>query len=264
VVVADVSHVLAATDLLDTSRYVIPRAGRVARHLSTCLGVVHVLSGNGQKGEREGSEDRIAKTLKRETDGLADVDLRPEVRVLHGVPGAAIEAEGSRSEAGLYVLGFHREAPSSPKRLGSTMTHLLVHTKADVLLVKSKDQGSYRSVVIAWDGEKDLKPAMDRVAEYAPEADVAIFFNVTLARDLADGEDRLRRVLVEAGFSPADISPHVSADGLLSGLRDVLREENADLLVLPPRGSQGGDLGFMASEILSQRLCDTLCFTARP
>ncbi|WP_233061524.1 universal stress protein [Parvularcula mediterranea] len=143
------------------------------------------------------------------------------------------------------------------------MSHLLLHTDADVLLVRSKESGPYRSIVIAWDGSKDLQSAIERTRVYAPAADIAVFLSVSLSRELAAGEDKLRRALTAAGLSPADFSVHVSADGLLTGLREALREENADLLVLPTRGSQGGDLGYVASEILSQRFCDTLCLHRR-
>lgn len=259
----DIKRVLAATDLLGGSRHVVPRSAQLARALNAKLSVLHVLPVDDPEGERGAEQERTVQALSRQVDDVADVDLHPEIETEEGVPGAIIEAEGERTEAGLFVLGFHREAPTAPKRLGSTMTHLLLHTKADVLLVKEPEDGPYRSILIAWDGTKDLKPAIERARIYAPEADVAVFLSVSLTRELADGEDKVRRTLKAVGLSPADISVHVSADGLLAGLREALREENADLLILPTRGSQGGDLGYVAAEILAQRPCDTLCLHQR-
>lgn len=252
-------RILAATDLLSGSRHVLGRAAALVELSGGALDVIHVLALENNAGDGGSAEKRANEALSREADTISAKISAPGTHVARGIPGPVVAAEGARLEADLFVAGFHREVPASPKRLGSTMTHLLVETDTDVLLVKDQPSPTYRSVVIAWDGDKDLGRAISVAKAYAPSADLSIFMSVPLARELARGEDALRDAVSAAGYSPADISLHVSSDGLMEGLRDTLREEMADLLVLPTRGSQAGDLGFVASEILSQRLCDTLC-----
>lgn len=251
--------ILAATDLLDASRHVVPRAAQLARDAGGQLVVIHVLSGDGASGAHEPAKRQAHELLDRALAAAGADDDAPEPLVAEGVPGAAVEAAAERIGAELVVLGFHRETVSGTTRLGSTMTYLLVRTDSDVLMVRSEERGPYRAAVIAWDGEKDLKPALEKTRAIAPEADCAFYFSVPAAQDVPDGEERLRTALKDAGIAPADVSLHVSSDGLLAGLREVLEEEGAELLVLPTRGNQRGDLGYVASEILAQRICDTLC-----
>lgn len=248
-----IERVLACSDLTEESRGVVPRAMMLAEAFGADLTVAHVIEADGSAAE---TDRRISREhLERQLADLWTGGLEPEIAILDGFAGPALYHLAEDRGAGLVVLGFHHDRGLEGPDLGSTMTTILVKTKKDVLLVRRDSRKPYRSVLVSWDGSKALRPAINRARAYAPDAEFIVFSNVTLAagKDEAEkmlqealGDDRRERMLVRSG-------------SITANLRDVVEGEGIDLLVLPTRGSQGGDLGYIASEILAERLCDTLC-----
>lgn len=245
-----IRRIVAGTDLMAESRFVIPRALSIAEASGASLVVAHVLDEPGDETTDYAAMAR--KQLARAVEAERPGDVQPDQEVRAGVPGAVLEQLADDHDADLLVLGYHQDRAFEQERFGSTMQHVLTHTERDVLLVRQDGRQPYRSVLVAWDGEKSLAAVLARARVHAGDAQITVFRNVGLASEV----DAARSALEAA---PGSDNTLVTSGSLLENLRDVIRERRTDLLLVPTRGNQGGDLSYLSSEILRHRLCDTLC-----
>ncbi|GGY52961.1 universal stress protein [Parvularcula lutaonensis] len=246
--------ILAGTDLTDESREVIPRGLQLAKQFGARLRVVHVLDDNGaahQEERRRVADERLARDIREA--GCEGVETAFDIG--EGLPGPFL-CDVLDEGGDLAIIGYHRDRALEAPQLGSTMRYLLTHTGKDVLVVKEEGETPYSSALIAWDGEKALPAVVERTRAYAPDADILVMVDVPTAAQVPEMEEKLRDMI--AGTLP-DGSLLVRSGSVLSSLRALVDEKRVPLLVMPTRGNQGGALGYMASEILGQRLCDTLC-----
>ncbi|MEM9988403.1 MAG: universal stress protein [Pseudomonadota bacterium] len=254
-----VTSILAGTDLGTDSRGVLFRAAQLSQQFGARLTALHVIETNGNILSPTKYQEQAKATLDTELTrtNLGNVHVKSHVR--KGVPGPLLMKEMHDHRTDVSVLGFHHERSLDPVTLGSTMRHVLIETKKDVLLTVPSASQAYQSVLVSWDGEKPLAPALQRAQYYAPRAKLSVFMNVPLQEAIPPATTQIQTQLTKAGFDPKGVKAIVTSGPITDALYEAIQNESCDLMILPTRGNQNGDLGYMASQIIAHRFCDTLC-----
>ena len=253
---------LAALDFTADSDDVVPRAAELATRFGASLELVHALEDVADKEDRDRRWKVATEQLDRLLSKYANGDVAAATSVLEGVAGPALVEEMNQRKADLIVMGFHRDRPLGGVTLGSCMRHVIAHTDRDVLLTGRRSRVLYGAAVVAWDGEKPIGPAVARAKYFAPEAELSIFQMVNSAADAEPARRWLADALCAAGTDDLIENLLVSSDPLGPALIDAVSSVTADLLVMPTRGGQHGDIGYTAEKIIAERACDTLCCQA--
>ncbi|WP_031555016.1 universal stress protein [Parvularcula oceani] len=244
--------VLAATDFTDEATMVLQRAFRLASRWECAVEAVHATD------ERDTAHAEAERRLRAEVERVGfGKDVRSCTSIVRGGP-AALAAEAERLEARSVVLGFHKDRPGGTERLGSAMETLLHSVPNDVLVVGMRPVADYRRVLVLWDGEKPLMPALEAGRHYGPEAELAVLSAVPTDMKVAARRHEMRAAL--RTLQARDIATVVAAGTLVQ----VIREQAGpgDLAVLSTRGNVLGTVSYKAEALLSARVCDTLCLHA--
>jgi nucleotide-binding universal stress UspA family protein len=245
--------VLAATDLSDTARGVLPQAVLLASRWAAPLRFVHAAGDQSTEAGRARLEAQLEKAV---TDAAFGKDILARALVMPGGPEALVkeaEADGAR----VVVVGFHKERLSGPKRLGSAMEALLRSLKTDLLVVGPAQAAPYCSVLVAADGEKPFLAGIEAARRYAPEGEVTLVSAVTTEDEVAARRHTLRGPLHQAALT--DVSTSVRAGPLAEVLIEEREERGADLIIVQTRGNVLGGVSPTTERLLSERSCDTLC-----
>ncbi len=244
--------ILAATDFMDEAAMVLPRAFRLASRWECAVEAVHATD------ERDNAHAEAERRLRTEVEQLSfGKDVRSCTSIVAGGP-AALAAEAERLEARSVVLGFHRDRPGVNERLGSAMETLLRSVPNDVLVVGMRPAADYRRVIVLWDGEKPLMPALEAGRHYGPEAELSVLSAVPTDMKVAERRHEMRAALRK--LHARDITTIVAAGTLVQVVREQARP--GDLVVLSTRGNVLGTVSYKATALLSARVCDTLCLHA--
>ncbi|TCM21726.1 nucleotide-binding universal stress UspA family protein [Novosphingobium sp. PhB165] len=262
--------ILVATDLSARSDRAIDRAFELGRDLGAAVKVVHVVKPEGHTGLLEELvESRVRETLPELGEGA-------EILLPEGSPPGTIARVAGEQGAALIVAGVARFNQISDYFLGTAVDYLVRHAEVPVLVVKQRQRGLYRRLLVPSDFSAASKAAVLAAARLFPDAAIRVVhvFHVgfegwgvadhVMEETLARAEGDMAEFLASSDF--ADLNPG-RIEGVLAGgepevaLGKAIEAYQPDLVVL---GTQGGGVlrqlavGSRASSLLSWVRPDTL------
>jgi len=276
-----IGRILAATDLTARSERALGRAMRLRDQFDAQLTVLHVVE--------EELPERIAKRRAADARKLIATQLRnlapaadleaTAVEVAFGTDYAAIIRRANELDAGLTVLGIHRESPWRDLFLGSTIERVLRRGDMPILTVKDEPLSDYRRVLVAVDFSVYSRVALEFAARLVPDGEFLVlhaydlpftdFLPAVQTRhvDLLEGEIREQMAALLRGL-PAGQSKVISEVRLGEAVPVVeaaTAEFRPDLLVVGTHGRTGvahAILGSIAGKLLRRPQCDVLAVRA--
>jgi len=276
-----IGRILAATDLTARSERALGRAMRLRNQFDAQLTVLHVVE--------EELPERIAKRRAADARKLIATQLRnlapaadleaTAVEVAFGTDYAAIIRRANELDAGLTVLGIHRESPWRDLFLGSTIERVLRRGDMPILTVKDEPLSDYRRVLVAVDFSVYSRVALEFAARLVPDGEFLVlhaydlpftdFLPAVQTRhvDLLEGEIREQMAALLRGL-PAGQSKVISEVRLGEAVPVVeaaTAEFRPDLLVVGTHGRTGvahAILGSIAGKLLRRPRCDVLAVRA--
>ncbi|WP_395394446.1 universal stress protein [Novosphingobium sp. BL-8A] len=262
--------IIATTDLSARSDRAVDRAFELARDLGRPVKVVHVVKSEGHAGLSSGQlEHRVRETLPDLGDGAA-------ILLPQGSPPATIARTAVEEGGALIVAGVARYNQISDYFLGTAVDYLIRHADVPVLVVKQRQRGLYRRILIPTDFGAASKAAILAAARLFPQAAIRVVhvFHVGFEgwgvaehvreETLARAEAGMAEFLGSddfAGIAPGRIEPILANGEPETAFGQAIEDYEPDLVAL---GTQGGGglrqvtVGSRASSLLSWVRPDTL------
>jgi nucleotide-binding universal stress UspA family protein len=276
-----IGRILAATDLTARSERALGRAMRLRDQFDAQLTVLHVVE--------EELPERIAKRRAADARKLIATQLRnlapaadleaTAVEVAFGTDYAAIIRRANELDAGLTVLGIHRESPWRDLFLGSTIERVLRRGDMPILTVKDEPLSDYRRVLVAVDFSVYSRVALEFAARLVPDGEFLVLHAYDLpfadflpgvqARhvDLLEGEIREQMAALLRGLpaGQSKVTSEVRLGEAVPVVEAATAEFRPDLLVVGTHGRTGvahAILGSIAGKLLRRPQCDVLAVRA--
>ena len=281
--------VLAGIDLTERSRNAFARAVELARSPGAHLTLLHVTSDalpSQVAAVHEGYAQEVLQDLaaKARVEGAAHVDTI-------GVRGRDYEtliAEARKTHADLIVIGTHRPSSLMQDMLGTTADRVLRLGGLPVLLVRTKPEGAYRSILVAVDFSPASHRALERAIRWFPTARItAVTAYGTARRSLLGDDAEVREAAAETrrlalkGFleevrgalgpghesAIANVVPVVERGWAEDVILKCAQETKPDLIVVGTHargGLQHAVLGSVAQWVLTEAPCDVLAVPPAP
>lgn len=270
-------NILVATDLSERSDRAVNRAFHLARELDARLLVVSIIDDNLPKDVMEHYEKAAERALDRiiaANQQAGTVDL--EGRILRGDPSVSIATLAQTENAGLLVLGIHRDRLIADTLRDTTMQRVLHQTTCPVLIVRNPSSGPYRSVIGAVDFSPASAAALRAAVRVAPKAKLRAVHALQVPfKGLMPGDVHapfLREARVaESGWRKTETLPeaaeHVDiVEGSASDVLDAaIREHGADLVAVGAHARTGivaRVLGSLTRSLIREATIDVI--VARP
>jgi nucleotide-binding universal stress UspA family protein len=281
--------VLTGIDLTERSRNAFARSVELARSSGAHLTFVHVTSEalpERVAAVHEGYAQEVLQDLaaRARAEGVQQVEAV-------GVRGRDYEtliAEARKTHADLIVLGTHRPSSLVQDMLGTTVDRVLRLGGLPVLLVRTKPEGGYRSVLIAVDFSPASRRALEKAVRWFSGACITVVTAYGTARRSLLGDDTqareaaaetrrlaLKGFLDEVGetLGPAfagalaNVVPVVERGWAEDVILKSAQETKPDLIVVGTHargGLQQAVLGSVAEWILTEASCDVLAVPPAP
>jgi nucleotide-binding universal stress UspA family protein len=276
-----IGRILAATDLTARSERALGRAMRLRDQFDAQLTVLHVVE--------EELPERIAKRRAADARKLIATQLRnlapaadleaTAVEVAFGTDYAAIIRRANELDAGLTVLGIHRESPWRDLFLGSTIERVLRRGDMPILTVKDEPLSDYRRVLVAVDFSVYSRVALEFAARLVPDGEFLVlhaydlpftdFLPAVQTRhvDLLEGEIREQMAALLRGLpaGQSKVTSEVRLGEAVPVVEAATAEFRPDLLVVGTHGRTGvahAILGSIAGKLLRRPRCDVLAVRA--
>lgn len=233
------ASVIAATDLTERSAQVPARARQLAQSPGAQVLLAHVAPPEGKK------RPPLSET-EAELHALAAEAGADGVRLLSGDAGAALAALAETEEAGLIVLGLHRERRVLDLLRLTTMERIVLTSPCPVLIARDPAQKPYAQVLLATDFSPASAAALITAARVAPQAEFHAIhaLQVPLGRDaeaaMARAEAAREAFLATPGLPPLAEPPEIIPGGVHQVLAYRHAELSADLLCVGAHGHAGG------------------------
>lgn len=169
---ANIKHILVATDLSDRSERACERGIRLARERAATVNLLHVVEG-GLRAQVQERRRALAEEHLREWFASVPETERSGVRfsVETGDPFAVILERAQERNAGLIVLGEPGKKGLKDLFVGTTAERVVRHSDRPVLIVRQTAPGAYRRVLVAIDFSEGASRALDAAYEVAPGAE---------------------------------------------------------------------------------------------
>lgn len=237
------SVILAATDGTHRSRAVLERAAQLARILQTGVALVHVRKRPDQRFRL--TPHPVTKDDLKAQMSAHGADPR-DLHVLEGAAAAQIIDLANELDAGLVVLGPHRERRVLDALRLTTMERITLGVRCPVLIAQRLPALPYQRIL----GAITFSPACARglalAAKLAPQAQLQAIHAVQepfTARLGKPGAAMAEAEAARAAFMARDdlpqplVLPEIVPGGVHEVLRYRMTEWKPDLLVI---GSQSG------------------------
>jgi nucleotide-binding universal stress UspA family protein len=276
-------RVLAGIDLTERSRNAFARAVELARAPGASLTLVHVMS-DAMPAELAAAHEAFAREVLRDlaakarAEGVAGV----EPVLARGRDFEGLIEEARKAKADLVVIGTHRPSSLVQDLLGTTADRVLRHGGLPLLLVKSKPQGPYNSLLIAVDFSPASRRALELALRWFGEARIAAVTAYGSSRRSFLGDDAqareaaaetrrlaLKGILHEVrhALGPDNeaaierVVPMVERGWAEDVILRAVQEEKPQLIVVGTHargGLQHAVLGSVAEWVLTEAPCDVL------
>jgi nucleotide-binding universal stress UspA family protein len=281
---ADLNHILAATDLTDRSERALQRALELCRathgHRLTLVHVIPAglpaqLSDQQQRAAEAFLADRISRMPEQPSTSV-------EAVVRKGDAFGTIIGESIKCSADLVVIGAPGKHRYAAIFMGTTAELVMRFSDRPVLMVKQQPQASYRHVVVAFDASEGALRALRMALVIAPNAAFHIvhawwpphasFEEMDKAREALDLEHmRIKGLIHDAvakaighNASSANITIEMIEDNPYRAISNQCA--GADLIVMGThskgRLASTVSIGKLAQHLLVEASCDVL--TSRP
>ncbi len=262
--------VLVATDLSARSDRAVDRAVCLSSSWGKRLILLHAV----ERGSRLEAQPDLAEKAMRSVlpDPAADVD----VMAVAGAAPVTIAQIASRNDCALIVTGVARYNHVGDFLTGTAVDHIVRHASTPVLVVKQRCHGAYSTIVVATDFSSCSRKALLLAARSFPDAMLYLThaFHVpyegllkseeTRAEITAQAQEEMTAFL-NAPDVPDDVRarvvPRLAYGETTSAIMQMVREVQADLLVLGTHGRSGffqAMIGSMAQSLLRNVPADTL------
>lgn len=254
------------------------RARIIAETSGARLSLVHVVEPVGE-AFIEASLARLMRDFQaRRAEEILDwcrqrTTAEVDLTVVKGSPSWELVARAKTAD--LLVVG---SSTLDVFNLGPTARRVSRMASSDVLLVRRQPRVPYRRVVVAVDFSEGSRVALNQAMTRFPEAEITVVYALTSRFDpvLTDAglfieeldADRLKRLEVArdrmAEFvygMPGVVRTTVLDGSTLESISEVVRQRDADLLVVGSRGASATRmvlLGSMAEGLLGTAPCDVL------
>lgn len=276
-------NLLLATDLSGRCDRAQARAAQLAADLSARLLVVHAVApepdtppGRAQAlpSARRTESRAVAADRRLRSDLQAD-GINATVLVAEGSPAVVVLDAVRRHHAGLVISGLARDDAPDRVQLGSTVDTLLQDLPVPLLTVRRRVRGPYRHVVVACDFSAASQAALQAALRWF-DGRLTLFHAYDAPGGGLPGDHTVNRNWEQLAQQQCD---QFLAQAALPGnaaarlrrvlalghpeilLRDLVRQEEVDLVVLGTRGRTGlmkALLGSTAEALLHALDCDTL------
>jgi nucleotide-binding universal stress UspA family protein len=276
-------RVLTGIDLTERSRNAFARSVALARAPGAHLTLVHVTS-DALPGKVAAVHEAYAQEVLQDLAAKARADGARQVETV-GVRGRDYEtliAEARKTHADLIVIGTHRPSNLVQDMLGTTSDRVLRLGGLPVLLVRSKPEGDYRSILVAVDFSPASRRALSQAIRWFPAARItAVTAYGTARRSLLGDDAEVREAAAETrrlalkGFldevgealgpqskaALANVVPRVDRGWPEDVIMACAEETQPDLIVVGTHargGLQQAVLGSVAQWVLTEARCDVL------
>jgi nucleotide-binding universal stress UspA family protein len=277
-----IGRIVAATDLTARSERALGRALRLRNRFDAQLTVLHVVEEELPEAiaKRRVADARevIATQLRSRVPGASLEAVTVEIVV--GVGYAAIIRRAIELEAGLTVLGSHRESPWRDLFLGSTIERVLRRGDTPILTVRDEPGSDYGRVLVAVDFSVYSRRALEFADRLVPEGEFLVLhaYDLPFAGFLTDVHTRhinlLEGEIREQMAALLQVLPAGRRSNVISEVRlgeavpvveAAAAEFRPDLLVVGTHGRTGvahAILGSIAERLLRRPRCDVLAVRA--
>jgi nucleotide-binding universal stress UspA family protein len=290
---ARLTHILAATDLSNSSLHAVDRGFVLAQTTGARYTVIHALGIDALAPLRElfGANNaaitqKIVDETREELRGIVGQAERNRgiaagIRLEEGQATAAISAFADADHADLLLLGAHGAGFLQRVLLGSTASRLLRKSRCPVLVVKQAAQDSYRRILITIDFSPASRTAIDLARTLAPHAHLLLLhvFEVPFEGKMqyaGVGEDiifqyrieareralhQLHELAENAGLTTLDYTVLVLQGDATRQIIEQEEQHDCDLIVTGKHGTHVTEellLGSVAKRVLAESGSDVL------
>lgn len=269
--------ILVATDMSPRGDRALARAVDLAAAFGARLSVLHVVDEDLPAPLRATLIPQAERLLAEQVAALPGAAaVAWTVTVMPGVDVAAIVEQAEQRDAGLVVLGMHREHPFRGIVFGTTAERVMRSGHCPVLVAKGAYRGPYRHILAAVDDSRAAGRALVAAARCWPQATVQAVHVEDVPAPL-DGPAGAAFAAGPRPAWPAHLSPALATVEAATGRRPALLVQPGDdvadaLRTLADRfaadlvavGSAAGNrpmralLGGTAERILDAAPCDVL------
>jgi nucleotide-binding universal stress UspA family protein len=267
------THILCATDLLETGQHATAVASALARTLRAKLTLLHsadvdVLRAYSESpGFSSAARDKLVArirervdtdrgALRAERDRCAALGIETETLLQDGRPWEAILHGAERAGADLIVVGEHAAHAKAPRILGTTADRVVRHAKLPVLVTSGTGPEKFEGCrfVVGVDFSAHSARAIEVAAEWAKRLDGHVDLVHVLPPSVPEsgGPDDLVPLMESAALAElerwaSERSVHATRHVLSGNPADALASHaaatDADVLVVGTRGhSRIGEL----------------------
>jgi nucleotide-binding universal stress UspA family protein len=274
---AQLAHLLAATDLTGRSVYPLQRAMQLRAESDCQVTVLNVV----EQGLTPGITER------RRADALSELEAwqrslteaaQPgvSVNVVVGDPFAAILDELRAQHADLAVIGGPGKRGLKELFTGTTAERVVRFADQPVLMVNQHPNGPYKFVLVAMDFSQGARRALEWACRIAPEAEIRLIHawqppvkgreherqEIDAAnRRLREQEEQQLKAVIQEVAPALSLPLEIVDDEPYSALRNTIGTFTADLLVLGTHARSRlstATVGSLAQEFLAAGPCDVL------
>jgi nucleotide-binding universal stress UspA family protein len=274
---AQLAHLLAATDLTGRSVYPLQRAMQLRAESDCQVTVLNVV----EQGLTPGITER------RRADALSELEAwqrslteaaQPgvSVNVVVGDPFAAILDELRAQHADLAVIGGPGKRGLKELFTGTTAERVVRFADQPVLMVNQHPNGPYKFVLVAMDFSQGARRALEWACRIAPEAEIRLIHawqppvkgreherqEIDAAnRRLREQEEQQLKAVIQEVAPALSLPLEIVDDEPYSALRNTIGTFTADLLVLGTHAHSRlstATVGSLAQEFLAAGPCDVL------
>ncbi len=277
-------RILVATDFSTRSDRALRRAILLGRQFSAAIVIVHVVDDDQPTRLREAEVRESAALLDEVAATMREIDrLSCETRLVLGDPFQAIADSVHATSADLVVMGPHRRQALRDVFIGTTVERAIRISPRPVIMANGVPAGRYDRILVATDLSDSSAAAIvearglgildhtDTIVVHAfdsPAVSLMIRAATTMEQlkdHIAEADARAMAELTEF-LQRIDVQPRRRVTQLIevsaaAVIRDRIRKEKADLVVIGTHGRTGAAkffLGSVAEEILRTSEVDVL------
>lgn len=274
---AQLAHLLAATDLTARSVHPLDRAIQLRTASGCRVTVLHVVEHGLTSSVTERRRAEALSELETWKRALpAPTQAGVSVEVVTGDPFAAILEATAAQHADVAVIGGPGKRSLKELFTGTTAERVIRLGDRPVLMANRPASGPYRRVLVAMDFSQGAQRALEWARRIAPEADIRLVHawqapvkgrahdrqeTDTANRRLREQEEQQLRAVVQRVAPGLSLPLEILADEPYSALRSGIEAFDADLLAMGTHGRSRlstAVVGSLAGELLAACPCDML------
>ena len=274
---AQLAHLLAATDLSGRSIYPLQRAIQLRAESDCQVTVLHVVEHGLTAGITERRRAEALYELENWQRSLTEA-TQPgvSVDVVVGDPFAAILEVLGAQHAELAIIGGSGKRGLKELFIGTTAERVVRFADQPVLMVNQHANGPYKRALVAMDFSQGARRALEWACRIAPEAEIRLVHawqapvkgrahdkqeTDAANRRLREQEEQQLRAVIQQVVPALSLPLEIVEDEPYSALRNTIGTFGADLLVMGTHARSRlstAVVGSLAQEFLAAGPCDVL------